>query len=339
MRGYRWRALPSWRVDLAVDLVGALLFAGTAAWVVVAARVAGGAPGPLVDLLLVTAAAVAAGRLLTVLHDRIVPLAVAAWSGAVALRDFDILLEGPLRSPLGYNNATGAFFLVAAAAAFMVAARSTGPVSALGVGVGLAYALVPWLNGSLTAAALVVTLSLAALARHGGTAVRIMLAGGAVAVVAALAATTVVAATFDETDRSAPVDRLVDATLTQRRAVLWRDALALLRARPAFGVGVGQFGQESPTALDDRDAAWAHNAYLQMGAETGLAGLALAVAIVLWGFARLWWSPLDGATAVAGLALAAVGVHAVIDYVLHFPEVPLAAAGLVGAGSAGGRRP
>jgi hypothetical protein len=59
------------------------------------------------------------------------------------------------------------------------------------------------------------------------------------------------------------------------------------------------------------------------------------VLVFVWGFARLWVHPApDVMVALGAASLAALGLHACVDYVLHFPAVPLTAAALVGTAQA-----
>jgi hypothetical protein len=52
----------------------------------------------------------------------------------------------------------------------------------------------------------------------------------------------------------------------------------------------------------------------------------------LWGFASLGATAVPDLVSVLGaVALAALGIHASVDYVLHFPAVPVTASALVGA--------
>jgi O-antigen ligase len=153
-----------------------------------------------------------------------------------------------------------------------------------------------------------------------------------------LATTVVLGARHSIGGPAGPLGRVANDTLTERRLVLWHDALTLLRLNPEVGVGPGRFKHFSPTARMYPGGRWAHNEFLQHGAETGVVGLALLGLIFLWGFARLWTTA-DGRMAVLGAAaLAVLGVHASVDYVMHFPMVPIFAAALVGAGSASARR-
>lgn len=320
-----------------IDVAGAALLVGLVGWVSLVGLVHEVRVDAVRDLLLVLAAVLAASRAVSLLHGQIVPVVVAGAAVFVALRDWDILLGGPLRSPLGYSNATGGFFLVAAAAAAMVAVRARArPVRWGAGGLAVAFALVPWGNGTDTAAVLVLALPLAAAAGSRPVVVRRVLVAAGLAAAVAFAATVVLATTYDPGSRAGVVDRIIDASLSERRAQLWHDAVVLVRRHPLVGVGPGRFAETSPIARSDPDAAWAHNELLQLGAETGAAGLILGLALGGWGFVRLRRSPLDEGTAVAAIAFAAILVQASMDYVLHFPEVGLAVAALVGAGSANG---
>jgi O-antigen ligase len=131
------------------------------------------------------------------------------------------------------------------------------------------------------------------------------------------------------------VNRAVDATLTERRVALWHDAVVLMGDHPLSGVGPGRFELTSPTALADADTRQAHNEFLQQGAETGVLGFLLLTALFLWGFVRLMVKRRpDITTALAAASLAALGIHASVDYILHFPAIPAVAAALVGSATA-----
>jgi O-antigen ligase len=114
--------------------------------------------------------------------------------------------------------------------------------------------------------------------------------------------------------------------------------MELTTQRPLVGVGPGRFREESPLAVSDSDAAWAHNGFLQQGAEGGVPALVLAVSIFVWGFVRLLSIPQGRGASLAAASLTAVGIHACVDYVLHFPILPMMAAALVGAAVGAGPR-
>lgn len=59
--------------------------------------------------------------------------------------------------------------------------------------------------------------------------------------------------------------------------------------------------------------------------------LLLLVAVLAWAYARLWHAPDARAAAIGAFALGAAAVHANVDYIFHFPAIPMAAAAIVGA--------
>jgi O-antigen ligase len=146
--------------------------------------------------------------------------------------------------------------------------------------------------------------------------------------VAALVATVLLGAW----GRGGPFDEVIDETLTGTRVVLWHDALVLTSDQPVVGVGPGNFATASPIAAADPDLRWAHNEFLQSGAETGLLGYAFVVGLFLWGFVALGAGEAGRAATLSAAGLATLGIHASVDYVLHFPFVALAGAAVVGLG-------
>jgi hypothetical protein len=51
-------------------------------------------------------------------------------------------------------------------------------------------------------------------------------------------------------------------------------------------------------------------------------------------YVRLAAGASDIRPVLAAIVLTAVGIHAALDYVMHFPAIPIATAALVGSGSA-----
>jgi O-antigen ligase len=151
----------------------------------------------------------------------------------------------------------------------------------------------------------------------------------------AIATTTVLGATFRPDRDAGQLGGVAARILSERRLELWHDALQAMDAHPVTGAGPGRFAQVSPVAQSDPDAAWAHSAFLQQGAEQGVVGLALLLLLTAWAFVRLLAvdAP-DAITALGAVSVASLGVLASIDYVLHFPAVPLAAALLLGTATA-----
>ncbi len=318
------------RAGAVADAVTAVAVLALALWVA-AAEAAGSSPWRTAALIAGTGICYGLARAAGAVEPLAVPLTVMAAGVVVAVVGLDVLLSGPLESPLGYANATGAFFALVSAAGCIVAARDDGTLRWVGIGVAVAAAAVPWLNGAHTAAVTTLLPPLAMAARPLGGRVRgVVLAAGAL-VVAALASTVVIGLTHD---REGEPGGLIVALLSERRPVLWADALDQVAAEPARGVGVGGFAKTSPTAQDDPDARWAHNEYLQLAAETGVAGGVLALLVVLCALARMWLGPRDEGTAAAAAALAGLSISASVDYVLHYVLVALAAGAVAGAGVA-----
>jgi len=104
--------------------------------------------------------------------------------------------------------------------------------------------------------------------------------------------------------------------------LIWRDTLALWLSRPWLGCGLGRFHIEFPTfASEALRALWperaviinfAHNEYLQVLAETGIAGLALLLnvlaAAAVWAAKVLRGSQAPTRPLAAGLALGAAAL-------------------------------
>jgi O-antigen ligase len=318
----------SGRTRAIVDAVGGLLlllYMGAAA---LAGR-NGGSARPLALLLLASAAALAAGRALGHVHRALVPAAVVVGAVAVLILVGPAIGGAPFGGPFGYRNATGAFYGLAAVAALMVAAsiRWT-PIRVLGVLVAIAFGVAAAKDSS-TAGIGLLAVAVASIAFAGVRAARASIAVGAALVVLVLAGTIAVGATYQPGD-----DNAVIRAVTERRVVLWRQSLHLMGRRPG-GFGPGTFAQVDRTARQDADVRWAHNEFLQEGVELGWAGFALLVLVFAWAFVRLWVLPAPDIVAALGAAsLAALGVHSSIDYVLHFPAIPLIAAALVGTAQA-----
>jgi O-antigen ligase len=112
------------------------------------------------------------------------------------------------------------------------------------------------------------------------------------------------------------------------RISTWRDAWPMIWSTPWFGKGLGSFQwtfRAYETMMPDIPAVYAHNDYLQIVAETGVAGLCL----VIWAFAACWQTAkqnlLDRDPLVRGIGLAAIGslsaaaVQEITDYSLYIP--------------------
>jgi O-antigen ligase len=308
------------------DRLGVALATTFAAWTVISGVARSGNPWPQVALIVATAATYVVARTKGSHHLVFVASAiVVAIVIAVALSGRGAFFGGPLAPPLGYANANGALYVLGAAAAAIVATFGEGRAQRwlgrlLSI-VMLVLAIVTMSKAAIVLA--VVILVAAASARALGRWVALV---APAVVLGAVATTVLLGATH-----GAPILHVLEEGLTERRTTLWHEALDIVSTEPVFGVGPGDFANTSPTALADVDALWAHSAYLEVAAETGVVGLLLLVALIGWTYGALYRSRQDTRLVViATAAVTALAVHAAIDYVIHFPSVVLIAAILVG---------
>jgi O-antigen ligase len=316
-------------------LAGFALLASTVTWTNLVGATSGGSTVPFTVLMLGSSIALLIGRLGASVRPNLVPAVVVGGAALLAATTPDLLSGAALGGPLGYANANGAFFTQAAIAGLMLATASHAtPARVLGLLACAAFVVVPFAAKSVTSALLLLSLPVIALSVRTFAGARVAVGSCAALFILTLAATIVLGSTYAAGNRSSLVDRVVDATIDERRAVLWHEALVMIREYPATGVGVGGFQMLSPTARSDRDARWAHNSFLQQGAETGLIGLILLTLVFVWAFTSLGatgWS--NTLTIFGAVSVAALGIHGSVDYILHFPAVPITAAALVGAAS------
>ena len=128
------------------------------------------------------------------------------------------------------------------------------------------------------------------------------------------------------------------ADLANHRTLFWRTAVEMTWDEPLSGIGLAGFPYEFPGAYARRHGAIgvtdsATNAFLEVAAECGLPGLALAIFAVVPLLARAWnatfaKTPLDGTARAAGAALLGLFVACQTGSHLRFPEIGLLA-GLV----------
>jgi O-antigen ligase len=330
------------RTTAFVDSVGAGLFLVTGAWMVLASLDSGGSAVPGVQLLLGCGLALVVVRKIGPQARVVVPAAVLLTATIIAAgSDTGVLSTAPLSGPFRYINADSAFYVQAAIAGLMLAAGA-GPwlVRVLGgVGAGI-FAILPFAIHALAAAWLIVLLPGAALfsvAAMGSRGARHAVLFCGLLFVASMSATLALGATYWPGADQNLVRRSAVKAVNEHRLVLWHDAFVIMRRHPAVGVGARRYQVVSPIASQDPDSRWAHNEFLQQGAEGGIAGLMLMALVFMWGFVRLWVVRFpDAVTALGAAALAALGIHASIDYVIHFPAIPVVAASLVATGMIGG---
>ncbi len=320
------------------DVTGLAVLAGLLGTVLLAGVRTGSPVSSVAGLIGACAGCAFVGTLLGIRHRAIVP-AVVVTAVAGLLWDFrEELLLGPISGPFDYRNATGALLfqgalgcLIAGFAFRNLAARliSLLPAAAFGV---LAVR-----SSAATAAGLaLVAITLLALAGRRGTRAAVVMCGTATALV--LTGTVWLGLAYQPGQRlTGPSAAIADAGITERRFALWHDATAIIAEHPG-GIGHGAFGTTSPTALSDRDTIYVHQEFLEQTAELGWAAGALLILLVVWAFGRLVANPrADAVTALAAVAFAGLLIQAGVDYVLHFPAVPMAASALLGTGIAAPR--
>jgi O-antigen ligase len=112
----------------------------------------------------------------------------------------------------------------------------------------------------------------------------------------------------------------------QSRQAIWRTTGQAVADSFPFGTGLGSFAEvyrlyENPETVDSTYVNHAHNDYLELALELGLAGLVLIVLFIAWWGRRavqIWSSslssPLERAATIASAAILA---HSAVDYPLR----------------------
>jgi O-antigen ligase len=249
----------------------------------------------------------------------IVPAFLVFGLAMVAVVDLgDLLSDGAGRGPFGYANAKAALFVQGSVAAVMLAMTAGSMmVRRLALGAAFAFGIVPLVSGTV-AASLTLGLVVGSILlprRWAGQAVTSFM----VLFAAVLITTTVVGITGE----------LPGDWGGERRVTLWSEAVEMMADNPILGSGA--FSENSPTAAKDADASWAHNEFLQLGAEHGIPALAAAAGAIIWLLVRLRRAAIMSTLALpAAAAVTALSVNACVDYVGHFVLIPLFCAALVG---------
>lgn len=259
-----------------------------------------------------------------------IPSMVVLVAAIVLLHNGVELNHGPLDAPLGYENANAAFFLQAAVGGLMLAvAAASRPIGIVAGALSVAFLLLTIATGSEAASALVGLIIAALVLATKTSRVRPVAIAGFGLVASALVASMLLALIY-ERDADNRITEASSRALDERRLALWKDAVDLMQDHPVTGVGPGRFRVTSETARSDRDAQWAHNEFLQQGSETGIPGFLLLIGFFVWGFWRLGASEAGPPAIIAIAGFTAVGIQACVDYIWHFPEVPLLAVALLG---------
>ena len=198
--------------------------------------------------------------------------------------------------------------------------RKRRSVLAIAAGGIIAVALGLMLNGSLAGYGLGIPVVLASLAILFDTRSRTLRwAPLAVAVTAVAAA--VILWTSPPTSQFSGAE----ASVTTRHEIFQRSAYRVLEYVP-FGSGLGSFDKvyrasEDPELVGRFYVNHAHNDYLELAVETGLAGVALMLLFLAWWLVvvrKMVRSPLTDRYAVAGaIASAMILLHSAVDFPLR----------------------
>ncbi|HEU0018909.1 MAG TPA: O-antigen ligase family protein [Thermoleophilaceae bacterium] len=249
--------------------------------------------------------------------------------------------DGRLDQPLSYWNAMGALAAVGVLLCARIASDRTRvgaqrAAAALALPPLLAGLYLTYSRGALAAVALgLVTLALLTpearpLWARAGRGWRLAVGWGAVALLAA----TLVLVAVDRASppaRGATADRFAD--IGSNRADYWRVAADSFADAPLRGVGTAGFRVEW---LRERDVAEgavdAHSLYLETAAELGLVGLAALAALLAGAAICARRLAFEDAALAAGpcAALAALALHAGIDWDWDLPALGLVGLLLVG---------
>ncbi|HEY4363721.1 MAG TPA: O-antigen ligase family protein [Bryobacteraceae bacterium] len=127
---------------------------------------------------------------------------------------------------------------------------------------------------------------------------------------------------------------------TDIRVAIWRDTVPMIAAHPWTGTGLGAYERglyAFKTAKPTNTVDFAHNDYLQILAELGIVGIALAAGLAVWILrgplrialrhpgARNW----ELAVGLSG-SLLAIGIHSLTDFNLYIPANAMVLAWLAG---------
>lgn len=143
--------------------------------------------------------------------------------------------------------------------------------------------------------------------------------------VAALALTVAIAVLSVNPLSSTAASQSKEVSVQSRQAI-WKKTGEAIAASFPVGTGLGSFANvyplyENPDAVDSTYVNHAHNDYLELALELGLAGILLPVLFIIWWAIRsirIWSSnlssPFDRAATIASAAILA---HSVVDYPLR----------------------
>jgi hypothetical protein len=313
-----------------MDVIGALLLAGCAAWTLYTAAGRDTHPEGVLLGLLAVAAGYAGGRVAGAVVPVGAPAAVALAVGAFALLVPRGLSGDPTAPPLDAMDADGALLALAVGAACCAAHAAHGrvrlPLAALAFAISAEALATGSVAGVLACgAALVVAGSVAFVRRRVPVLLLLALCAGLAAGAPLLLARA-----------DGPPNALSGATpLADRRVALWHDAVSEAVGSPLRGVGPGRFAELSPAAQESATPGGASSAALQAAAEQGVPGVCLLAASFGWMLWTLRRSPSStGVVLTAAGALTALAAEAAVSPVLGYPAIAAGAGLLVGMAAA-----
>ncbi len=328
-----------WKVLHPLHRAGLGLVAVLAVWIMICGAVWGRSPWTLLLVVGICVVGYAVGRLSArKLAFWAVPAAIVVFALFEVYRSpaesFSFLSAQGL---LGYSNAKAAFFVQAAFASVFVLARNRSwKVGVVLLPVVILFLVIPIATRSLGAflsSLVVLPAVFVAVFRRGHRPLMIAAMG---MVACSLFLILFLSSKFSN-GFSPGREVEVAERLDYGRSGSWGVAYKMIAEHPVFGVGPGGFRDASPFSRRISDLSWAHNEFLQIGAELGIVGLFLVLGLFAWTFMRLS-SPLAGSSTVAALAVGALAMHASVDYLFHFPALPAVTLALVGSAPLRGPR-
>jgi len=300
---------------------GAVLAAALASWALMNDP---GAPdgAKVAAMVLLGSACWVAGSQLADARPEVPGLVVAGLAAALMLLSLpESLTSASSAAPLGYANANGALVSVGLAGFLLSVPHLPPHLRPAGLVAGVACLLAEVAIGSAAGLVTCVLLLLVVPNLRLGRRIAWQATGALTLVVGTVGVVLV-------GRRSLP-DEIVAPSVGTTRQELWSDALAMAAGHPVRGVGSGRFAQYSEAAHGDPDLAWAHSGPLQLAAELGWVGFAIAACLMAWMVLAL------------GRFAALLGVLALqpmMDYTLHFPAVVALSSALLGASLVLGHR-
>jgi hypothetical protein len=312
----------------AIDKLVVVLVVASIAWSVVAALLAGRMPSltsPYVVAPVMLAVGVGLGRLVaTRARSEHVVAALVVVTTVLFLSV--IWTDGPAKRPTAYANANAAI----AVQVIGLASLGAGRISRVVLWLTAAGAVAVIDANSSRAAFVVAVPLLAAMALMTWRPARRRtwaLALGALTMLVAAGALIALAAR--------PVWPVaVSKGLDSTRQQLWQDALNLWRQYPIAGGGPGSFEDFSALAKD-ADTVSAHSSLLQVGSETGIVGAVLLGLLAVTGLALAGRGAAPYAV-VGAAAWTALGIHSLVDHLLEYPPIVIAAGMVLGWAGASG---